>query len=120
MCILLFVYNAKSGKINTLFDIGNKLISPESYSCNLCALTHSTFSEHKMWGDFKENVDLGMEFYHKDEFEKWYPQANYSYPVVLRKSKRGLIPFLSTEKINNIEGVENLIAIIKEKYSTTI
>jgi hypothetical protein len=33
---LLSIYNADSGKLNALFDIGHKIVNPESYSCNLC------------------------------------------------------------------------------------
>ena len=30
---LIFVYNAESGKLNTLFDIAHKVIKPETYKC---------------------------------------------------------------------------------------
>jgi hypothetical protein len=37
---LLFVYNADSGLAAALFDSAHKLLSPQTYACNLCALTH--------------------------------------------------------------------------------
>ena len=37
---LIFIYNAKSGFINELVDIPHKIISPETYDCNLCAITY--------------------------------------------------------------------------------
>ena len=48
MSTLLFVYNAKSGIANVLVDISHKLLSPETYSCNLCVITHNTFIENKI------------------------------------------------------------------------
>jgi hypothetical protein len=49
---LVFVYNADSGSsglFNTLTDIAHKLISPHTYSRNLCALTHSNPGMRKEW-----------------------------------------------------------------------
>ena len=43
---LLFVYNVNSGKLNILFGIVHKIISPSTYTCELCSLTHGVFSEH--------------------------------------------------------------------------
>jgi hypothetical protein len=40
---LVFVYNADSGVFNTLSDIAHKIFSPETYACNLCALTPHEF-----------------------------------------------------------------------------
>ncbi len=37
---LLFVYNADSGLVAGLFDSAHKLLSPSTYQCQLCTLTH--------------------------------------------------------------------------------
>jgi hypothetical protein len=49
MTQLIFVYNADSGGLNTLFDIAHKVVSPETYSCSLCMLTHGVLSERTAW-----------------------------------------------------------------------
>ena len=36
---LIFVYNADSGLVNTLMNIGYKAISPQTYESKLCDLT---------------------------------------------------------------------------------
>ena len=64
---LIFVYNANSGLLNTLRDIGHKTISPQTYQCNLCDLTHGLLKERKQWREFKETATVEMEFLHKDE-----------------------------------------------------
>ena len=45
MMKLIFVYNAGSGKLNALFDMAHKIVSPTTYECSLCALTHDAFQD---------------------------------------------------------------------------
>ena len=81
---LVFVYNADSGLFNTLADIGHKIFSPETYACDLCALTHGYFSERREWRSFVESLAIPCEFLHRDEFLLAYPeQKELTYPVVL-------------------------------------
>ena len=111
---LLFVYNANSGKLNTLFDIGHKLISPSTYRCHLCELTHDTFSENNIWREFRDHSNIAMEFYHKDEFESVFPTFKTDYPVILKKTRNVLHPLLDTKAIDAYENVNDLITYIKE------
>lgn len=64
---LLFVYKADSGLFNTASDIAHKLISPQTYECSLCALTHGYFSMRKEWAGFLEQLGLPCAFRHRDE-----------------------------------------------------
>lgn len=66
---LLFVYKADSGLFNTATDIAHKVISPETYECQLCALTHGYFTMRKEWADFLAALELPCEFRHRDEIE---------------------------------------------------
>ncbi|MDX1335126.1 MAG: hypothetical protein R3312_05025, partial [Gammaproteobacteria bacterium] len=81
---LLFVYNADSGLFNTLGDIGHKIFSPETYSCNLCAISHGYFSEKKEWRQFIESLPVSCEFLHRDEFLRIYPHIQSDLPAVFR------------------------------------
>ena len=58
---LIFVYNADSGPISGLFDIGHKIISPDTYTCGLCKLTFDTFTEKQAWRAFRESSPFEME-----------------------------------------------------------
>ena len=51
---LIFVYNADSGPISGLFDIGHKIISPGSYSCGLC------FASSKSLPIKSSNISLSL------------------------------------------------------------
>ena len=112
---LIFVYNANSGKLNTPFDIAHKLISPETYQCDLCSLTHGALSERKAWKDFRERTGLEMEFLHKDEFEKLYEES-FDYPVILKQSD-SIDLFLKADKISLVKSVDGLIELIEQQAS---
>lgn len=114
---LVFVYNAKSGKINALIDVGHKLFSPKTYQCSLCALTYDIFSENKLWKNFRIKTDIEMEFFHIDEFEKQFQKTNYNYPIILSEENSELETFIDSDKLNQIENLESLIKIISDKLT---
>jgi hypothetical protein len=113
MIKLLFVYNANSGKLNALFDIGHKILNPESYKCNLCTLTHGSFKERSVWKNFRKSSDLDLIFIHRDEFEDQYG-GEYSYPIVLKNNGK-LSVFISTKELNKISTPEDLIDLINQR-----
>jgi len=115
---LIFVYNAASGKINAILDSIHKIASPDTYDCNLCAITFGTFSENKVWRDFRENSEVEMTFYHKDEFlkkfqSKWLPK--YEFPIILSEEKNELQVFIKSEELEILKNAETLIKKIKTR-----
>lgn len=110
---LIFVYNADSGLVNTMKDIGQKLFSPQSYDCLLCSLTHGTFREHPEWKKYRQNAAVEMLFLHRDEFEQQYDKI-LEYPVILKEneslevaiSKKQMASFASLDVL--IEAVRNI------------
>lgn len=64
---LLFIYKADSGLFNTASDIAHKIISPQTYECDLCALTHGYFTMRKEWAGFLNELGLPCEFRHRDD-----------------------------------------------------
>ena len=111
---LIFVYNADSGKLSAALDIAHKIISPSTYQCNLCSLTHGTFTERDVWKKFREESDTELVFYHKDEFENEFKKP-LTYPIVLKEENGELTEYLSTDKINAISDVEELMAQLESK-----
>ena len=79
---LIFIYNAKSNKLNTLIDYAHKVINPSTYNCNLCKLTHHNLGERKEWSSFMKKLNSKIEFYHIDEFEKKF-NRQFNYPIIL-------------------------------------
>ena len=108
---LIFVYNADSGLMNSLIDIGHKALSPQTYQCNLCSLTFGLVSEHKQWKQFREESSTEMEFLHRDEFEQKYARQS-EYPVILKEDK-DLSVVISQTELNQIKTLDELIERVK-------
>lgn len=111
---LVFVYNADSGMFNTLTDIAHKVFSPQTYSCNLCAISHSYLSERDEWKEFISGLDAECEFLHRDEFEKKYQLKDQVFPVVYLMEGHELKTCLTAEVINQCDSMDKLKAKIKE------
>jgi 5-methylcytosine-specific restriction endonuclease McrBC GTP-binding regulatory subunit McrB len=112
---LIFVYNADSGLLNTLMDIGHKIIKPETYTCNLCNLTFGNFSENRKWKEFRENTDIEMEFLHRDEFETKY-EMKLDCPVIL-KGADPLEIAIPKEQLEEFKSLDQLINAVNELES---
>lgn len=107
---LVFVYNTDGNPVSSLIDLGHKILSPETYDCSLCKLTHGPFTEIDQWRQFRTSVGVPMEFLHRDEFEKKY-QYRVEYPVILRKNGNFEI-LMSKNEIDNIPDLDALIAAL--------
>ncbi|MBE9044265.1 GTPase [Pleurocapsales cyanobacterium LEGE 10410] len=108
---LIFVYNADSGLANTLMDIGHKVISPQTYECNLCDLTFGVFKEQKKWKEFREKSNTEMEFLHRDEFEQKYGKK-FDYPLILKQDDE-LSVMVSQAELNQIQTLDELISKVE-------
>lgn len=116
----MFVYNANSGFGNALLDSVHKTLDPKTYNCNLCAITFGLFSENKKWKEFRQGSGLEMEFLHRDEFKKRYPnetRGKEAFPGVFILKEGKLKEFLPKAEINTMKSQEDLILAIQEKLS---
>lgn len=108
---LVFVYNADSGLFNTLTDIAHKVFSPDTYACNLCAITYGNFGIRADWKEFLETIELPLEFMHRDDFEARYG-ASATLPAVFMQTPAGLEPFITDVEINACRSVDDLKQLI--------
>lgn len=102
---LIFVYNANSGKWNAYMDSLHKLISPSTYPCSLCAITHDTFAKKKAWANFLTNTTLQLHFLHKDEWNKIYHRKD-NLPAIFVKQGEDISTFLEADEINRLNLVD--------------
>ena len=112
---LVFVYNADSGLFNSLSDMSHKIFSPETYQCNLCALTHSTFGMRKSWKRFLETLDRGFEFLHADELKTRHGVSNVALPAIFMKEDGSLKLWIDASEINGCRTIDDLKRLIKER-----
>ncbi len=114
---LVFVYNADSGLFNALTDIAHKIFSPQTYSCNLCALTHSNFGMRKEWTRFIESLDRQVEFLHADELKARYGLEGLSLPIMFEKKGEKLEILVDTDSINACQNIDDLQQMILGRLS---
>ena len=114
---LVFVYNADTGVFNALADMAHKIFSPQTYACNLCAITHSNFGMRQEWREFIESLDATVEFLHADELRREHGIGDVALPAVFRKVDGGLEPWIGALEINECRGMEELKTLISEKMS---
>ena len=110
---LLFVYNADSGLFNTLADIGHKIFSPQTYACDLCALTHGYFQERETWRTFVDSLPCYCEFMHRDEFHRGFGVDKTPLPAVFRIEGDQRQCCLDARSIAACDGLEALQAAIR-------
>lgn len=113
---LLFVYNANSNRWNKLFDIIHKAISPETYTCDLCKLTHGVFKEKERWAVFKKQSKFRMTFLYKDQFLRLHGVENkqFSFPIVLQHKNGKFRPILTNQELQGFDETKDLIALLEE------
>lgn len=112
---LVFVYNAQSGLFNALADIGHKIFSPQTYSCQLCALTHSYFGMHKEWRRFVESLDRPLEFLHADELESRDGSEKLLPPAILERRDGQLKTLVDAAAINACRNMGDLKRLLVSK-----
>ena len=111
---IIFIYNADSGVFNLLSDIAHKIFSPQTYACNLCAITHSNFGMKKEWKEYLDSLDNPLEFLHADEFKSKYNQENINLPAIFIEKAGVLKQIADAERINNSRSIQDLKLIISE------
>ena len=111
---LIFVYNADSGKFNALRDSLHKLISPATYDCRLCELTHGFFAEKSQWSEFLKETAFKAEFLHKDEFTSRFKKfSDHSLPAVFEQREEGLECIINSCDFKNLNDLTELCVKIR-------
>ncbi|MFO7593418.1 MAG: hypothetical protein R6X15_05155 [Pseudomonadota bacterium] len=114
---ILFIYKADSGLFNTATDIAHKIFSPETYECNLCALTYGYFSIRKEWEAFIKELGMPVEFLHRDEIDKVSGVDPDNLPAVYRWKDDGWKLCLGAEQIDQCTELDQLKSLISENCS---
>jgi hypothetical protein len=109
---LIFVYNADSGVFNTLTDAAHKIFSPQTYRCNLCALTHSALGMRKEWKRFLDGLGGPLEFLHADEFKSRYGVAGVPLPAIFKSDGEHLEVSVGADSINACRTMDELKRLI--------
>ena len=108
---LIFIYNAKSGLVNEFVDFAHKIISPQTYECNLCFITYGTFKMEKRWSDYIQSLPFKSTFIYKDELSN-KNMDNVNLPAIFFRINAELVELISASEINNLNNFNKLIEIL--------
>ena len=114
---IIFVYNANSGFMSGIIDSIHKTVSPETYKCNLCALTYGNFSMRKDWKSFIEQLKFPVEFLHKDEFIRKFKIRNPQLPAVYIQEAKTTRLLIKNSEINKCKTIEKLKKLVKNSIT---
>ena len=108
----IFIYNANSGKLNGLLDSIHKTLSPNTYDCNLCKLTHGFAGPTKEWKIFLETLPGEKYFLHKEEVKEITFLSKSELPLVLKLDGQKIISVVDKEMLNSIRDVLTLKSLL--------
>lgn len=115
---LVFVYNANAGLLAGVLDSVHKTVSPETYTCNLCALTHGMLTMRPDWRRWLKSLPMPADFYHRRDFRSAFPEcANEPLPLVGRLSDGHLSIVLSSDALSQVKSVDQLVATLQSKLA---
>lgn len=113
---LIFVYNASGDLFSSLTDFAHKLLSPATYSCSLCALTHGHLAMKTEWKTFIAQLPVSIIFLHKDQFNSQF-STMVALPAVFMLNKNGLQPLIAKAELDNLPDVGALKQLVLNKLS---
>lgn len=114
---LIFVYNADNGFFNAVSDWAHKIFSPETYACQLCALTYSHAGMRREWRAFINQLAHPVEFLHRDELQAKHGISDVLLPAVFEKTGDTIEVWLSAEEINRVTTLSELQQLIAERLA---
>ncbi|MFQ6123014.1 MAG: hypothetical protein ACE5R6_00175 [Candidatus Heimdallarchaeota archaeon] len=120
---LILVYNADSGFFNIIKDGLHKIISPNTYQCNLCTLTYGTVQMKDEWKTFIDNLKVPTEFLHRDEFLKKLESHPHNikdakFPAIFLDKGRKISLLISHDEINKCKTLKDLMNLITRKLAS--
>lgn len=110
---MIFVYQAGSGVFDRVSDAAHKLLSPSTYPCRLCILTHGHAGMKREWRDYVASLPLKVTFLHRDQIEGTGIPPSTEFPAVLIRVKDGSWRIaIAADELNLVKSLAQLIAMV--------
>ncbi len=111
---LIIVYNADEGLGAMLFDAVHKLVRPDTYPCDLCAITYGPMAMRGAWRDWLKAQPFAAEFYHRQDFARAFPALiDLPLPTIMRRDGSALTLLLGPQQMTANMAVESLIDAVE-------
>ncbi len=113
---VIFVYNAQSGVLSALSDYVHKIVSPDTYECQLCTVTYGNLGMRSTWKNYVESLSAQVVFTYKDKLRDDQPlmkQATLPAAFVVTGGETKLA--VNADAMNACQSEADLIAVCREK-----
>jgi hypothetical protein len=113
---VLMIWNADSGWRNALMDSLHKFISPGTYPCSLCKITHGATGPKPDWNKFLKEWNYEVYCLHRDEFLTLplkVDSLNFNFPAVLQFRKGKWHEILSASQLKRLTSLEELKILLQ-------
>jgi hypothetical protein len=114
---LVFVYNADSGLMNGLIDMGHKIVSPHTYACSLCGVTYNLLGMRPQWRRFVQGLGRPVRFLHRDELAAEYGVTDVALPAVFELRDGAPALWMDAEAVNGARSLEALQAAVTARLA---
>ena len=115
MSEIIFIYNAKSGLINSIIDAGHKIISPKTYQCSLCSLTYDNFGKKSKWSKFLNELEIKSKFLYEDQILDNKNFNKNDLPSVYFNIEGNYKLISSSIDLNSHKNLDSLILSLRKK-----
>ena len=115
MSEIVFIYNAKSGTVNSLIDWAHKIVSPDTYECSLCSMTYDNFGKRAEWSKFLREIKVKSSFIYKDHIMNDQNLKDASLPCAYLKKSNDIRLLISSDEMNAYKDLEELIVGLRKK-----
>jgi hypothetical protein len=114
---LVFVYAADSGLLNTAIDMAHKVLSPETYPCQLCALTYGPLGMRRRWAAFVKRLPYPALFLHRNEFVRGYPGTQAALPALFMEDEGRLSALVDGDAVRGCRDLDELMTLVESRVS---
>lgn len=112
---LIMVYNADGDKVSVLLNMAHKIVSPSTYECSLCSITHGAFTMRARWKEFLKQFPRKPRELHRDEFLAEFPDTAISFPAILvrfgNEQPRVLVTSVGLNTVSDIDELTKLVML---------
>jgi len=113
---ILFVYNANSGLFNAITDYVHRQISPSTYSCNLCLITHDNWDRNQRWSTYIDSLPIKVGFMYKNTVNQYKELGiEVKLPMAFLINENKASVFITTKEINSCNDEITLIDLFNTK-----
>ena len=115
MSEIVFIYNAKSGTVNSLIDWAHKIVSPDTYECSLCSITYDNLGKKAEWSTFLRELKIKSTFIYKDQIINDQKLKDVPLPCAYLKKSNDINLLISSDEMNSYKCLDELIDSLRKK-----